>query len=285
MLTEQFTSEAIRFIEKNKDQPFFLYLPYSAPHFPVEPHPEWKGKSSFGDYGDVVEEMDSRIGEILATLDQLKIADNTIVVFTSDNGPNPQEKAGTLPYRGEKWSALEGGTRVPCVIRWTAKMQGGRESNMPVNAMDLLPTLCRAAGIDWKTKSKSKLPIDGRDVLDLLLADGSDAPQEALLYWMGRSPVPRAIRVGEWKLFFKRSDALEGPGTSRRSPEQAEALKVLMKSTDGDSPILFNLSEDPGEIIDLSTKFPEKVKELQLKADTMSAEIDSSVKLEIAKPQ
>ncbi|MCF7955855.1 MAG: sulfatase-like hydrolase/transferase, partial [Phycisphaerae bacterium] len=116
MLTEQFTTEAIRFLKDKKDKPFFLYLPYTAPHFPVEPHPDWQGKSDYGKYGDVVEEVDYRIGEIIKTLKELKVYDNTIIVFISDNGPNPHEKSGCLPYRGSKWSALEGGTRVPGIV-------------------------------------------------------------------------------------------------------------------------------------------------------------------------
>lgn len=284
LLTEKFTTEAIRFIRENSKQAFFLYLPYSAPHFPVEPHPEWEGKSSFGDYGDVVEEMDFRIGEILATLEELEIADNTIVIFTSDNGPQNGEEALAFPFRGAKWSALEGGTRVPFVMRWTAKIPKGRESDMPVNALDLLPTLCRAAGIDWKSKSDGKPTIDGRDVLDALLSVEGGTRAEELLYWEGFSPEPRAIRADGWKLFFDRKYAIEGPGTKRMTPAQAEKVALLTEATDEGSPLLFKLSDDPGETNDLSAKFPEKVEELGTKAAEMIKELDSSGKLDIARP-
>jgi arylsulfatase A len=136
LLTEKLSDEAIRFIRANAKQPFFLYLPFTAPHFPVEPHPEWKGKSAFGKYGDVVEEMDHRIGIILGVLEELGIIENTIVIFTSDNGPNPKEQADSLPFRGEKWSALEGGTRVPCVIQWPAKIPAGQVSDALMTATD-----------------------------------------------------------------------------------------------------------------------------------------------------
>jgi arylsulfatase A len=284
LLTEKFTSEAIRFIRANANSPVFLYLPYSAPHFPVEPHPEWEGKSSFGVYGDVVEEMDFRIGEILATLEELDIADNTIVIFTSDNGPQKGEEARAFPFRGAKWSALEGGTRVPCVIRWTGKIQKDRESDIPVSALDLLPTLCRAAGIDWKSKSAGKPPIDGSDILDSLLAVDRDFQAKELLYWEGFSPAPRAIRADGWKLFFDRKFAVEGPGTELMTPAQAEKIARLVESTEAGAPLLFNLSADPGETTDLSAKFPDKVQELRTKAAAMIKDLDASEKLEIARP-
>lgn len=285
LLTEKFSSEAIRFIRANAKQPFFLYLPYSAPHFPVEPHPDWKGKSAFGDYGDVVEEMDFRIGEIIAVLDELKLSESTIIIFTSDNGPNPKEKADSLPFRGEKWSALEGGTRVPCVIRWPSKISPGKVSDMPVSAIDLLPTLCSAAGIDWKSKRIDQPPIDGRDLFEALTKEGSQAAPQELLYWEGMSPEPRAIRVGDWKLFFDPKYALEGPGTSRKSNEQAEKVEALKNSTSADESLLFNLRDDPGETTDLAEKFPEKVTELKERAELLKREIDTSAKLEIEKPR
>ena len=121
-LTEQFTEEAVEFIGENSRQPFFLYLAYTAPHFPVQAHPDWKGTSTFGAYGDVVEEVDARIGQILSTLTVQEIEKNTIVLFCSDNGPQPGQAARAFPFRGMKWSALEGGTRVPCIVRWAGKI-------------------------------------------------------------------------------------------------------------------------------------------------------------------
>jgi len=287
LLTEKFTTEAIRFIRENAGKPFFLYLPYSAPHFPVEPHPEWAGKSSFGDYGDVVEEMDFRIGEILATLDELGIEDNTIVIFTSDNGPQNGEQALADPFRGTKWSALEGGTRVPCVMRWTSTWPKNVVSDIPMNAMDFLPTLCEAAGIDWKSKSKGKPVIDGRNVFNSpsILAATAEQPTEELLYWEGMSDEPRAIRIGHWKLFFDRKYAVEGGGTKRATEEQAEKIKAIVEQTKPGDPLLFNLAEDPDETVNLSREFPDKVDELLNRAKQLKAGIDSLEKLEIATPK
>lgn len=276
LLTQQFTEEAIRFIRKHPASPFFLYLPYTVPHFPVQPHPEWKGRSNYGDYGDVVEELDARIGELLAVLKELKIDRQTIVVFTSDNGPNPGQKSGCLPFRGEKWSALEGGTRVPCIIAWPSVIPPGRVSDALVSAMDLLPSLCRACNIDWQAKSCGKPKIDGLDLWDMVLGKASPRTRAELLYWHGKDPEPQAIRVGYEKLFFDRRNALEGLGTARLTQEQAAKIKpyrAALKSDAPNPPMLFNLSADLGETVDLSTHAPEQVKILRERAKGRMSEI------------
>ncbi len=285
-LTEQFTTESIRFIRENKDKPFFLYLPYTAPHFPVEPHPDWKGRSKFGDYGDVVEEMDSRIGELLATLKELAIDKNTIVIFTSDNGPNPKEPSSPLPFRGEKWSALEGGTRVPCIVAWPGVIPAGYVNNNLISAMDLLPSLCRASNIDWKAKSHGKPKIDGIDVWDTLIGKTNKSPRSELLYWHGTSPEPQAFRSGDSKLFFDRGPALKGQGTDRATPAQAAKITpIRAKLKPGaNPPILFNLREDPGETIDQSELFPDNLKALHARAKTLIAELQADPILPLATP-
>ena len=237
LLTEKFTNEAIRFVKENRDKPFLLYLPYTAPHFPVEAHPDWKGKSAFGAYGDVVEEMDARIGELLQVIRELGLEKDTLVVFTSDNGPQKGEQASALPFRVQKWSALEGGTRVPCIVSWPGVIPAGTESDMLIAAIDILPTLSRACGIDWKSKSSGKPPIDGLDLWDALLGK-KDAPQRTeLLHWHGMHPDPKALRSGDWKLVL---DPSEGHGKGTKA-----------------APALYNLREDPSETKDLSAANPE----------------------------
>jgi len=256
LLTEKFTREAVRFIEANKDRPFLLYVPYTAPHFPVQAHPDWKGKSRFGVYGDVVEELDHRIGEILATLEAEKLDKNTIVVFLSDNGPEPRQKAQAKPFRGLKWSALEGGTRVPCIVRFPGVIPGGQQSDALIAAIDILPTLGHACGIDLKTISKDSPTIDGLNVWDTLIGK-KDAPhpRKDLLYWHGAKGF-QAIRAGDWKLFLNRRDA------------------KLPKGEEG--PALFNLADEPDERTDLSAKYPEKVKEMQALAKERLADINAN---------
>ncbi len=265
LLTEKFTEEAIKFILESKDRPFFLYLPYSAPHFPVEAHPDWRGKSAFGVYGDVVEEMDHRVGKILTTLDNGNLAEKTIVVFLSDNGPEPLTKESRAdPFRGKKWSALEGGTRVPCLLRWPGVIPKGRKSDALIAAIDLLPTLSRACGIDLKAITEGSPVIDGVDVwASLTGAEEVAHPRRELLYWHGGDGF-QAIRVGDWKLFPQRKGAgLKG----------------------GQGPALFNLAEDIGEKNDVSAKFPDRVKEMRELAEKRLADIKkNSLPLGVSTP-
>ncbi|MHC4249179.1 MAG: sulfatase-like hydrolase/transferase [Planctomycetota bacterium] len=259
LLTEKFSREAIRFIDDSKDAPFFLYIPYTAPHFPVQAHPDWKGKSSYGEYGDVVEELDHSIGEILDTLKAANIDKRTIVVFLSDNGPEPRQKARAKPYRGLKWDALEGGTRVPCIVRFPGVIPAGRESDALIAAIDILPTLSHACGIDLKKLTTGSPKIDGLNVWDTLTGTpGASHPRKDLLYWHGMNGF-QAIRVGDWKLFLDRRGA--------KLPKQGGAR----------GPVLFNLAADVEERTDLSARYPGKVREMRDLAKARLDDINSNV--------
>jgi len=253
LLTEKFTRESIDFIRANKAKPFFLYLPYSAPHFPVEPHPDWEGKSDFGVYGDVVEEMDTRIGEILDILKAEKLEKKTLVIFMSDNGPEPLTKESLAkPFRGKKWSSLEGGTRVPCILSWPGVLPAGREIDAMISAMDLLPTLAHVCRIDLAKRSPHFVPIDGVNVWNTLLGQATKHPRNDLLYWHGSNGF-EAIRVGDWKLFPDRRRAnLKGTG-----------------------PALFHLVKDIEEKNDLSQQYPRRLKSMQALAEQRLASIRS----------
>ena len=235
LLTEAFTNGAKAFIKKNKDLPFFLYVPYSAPHFPLEAHPDWKGKSDYGVYGDVVEEMDARVGEILTELNVNNLSERTIVVFMSDNGPEPLTKESkAIPFRGKKWSALEGGNRVPCIIKSPGKSKGLTVYNKTVSAMDMLPSLAHACGINIPERSGETPPIDGVNLWDELIGkklETSGRPD--LLFWHGADGF-QAIRMGAWKLFLNRRDA----------------------QLSGEGPALFKVKDDIKERNDLSKLFP-----------------------------
>ena len=240
-----------------KEKPFFLYIPYTAPHFPVQAHPDWKGKSNFGVFGDVVEELDFRIGEVLKTLEDEKIDKNTIVVFLSDNGPEAKEQASAVPFRGSKWDALEGGTRVPCIIRYPGVIPAGQESDALITAIDILPSLSHACGIDLKSQTKDTPVIDGVNVWNTLIGKKDfEHPRKDLMYWHGRNGF-HAIRVGDWKLFLNRKGA--------KLKEQ------------GEGPVLFHLSDDIDELKDVSDKYPEKVKEMEQLAEKRLAEINASI--------
>ena len=235
LLTEEFTNGAKAFIKKNKDVPFFLYVPYSAPHFPLEAHPDWKGKSDYGVYGDVVEEMDARVGEILIELKENNLSEKTIVVFMSDNGPEPLTKESkAIPFRGKKWSALEGGNRVPCIIKSSGKSKGGGVYNKTVSTMDILPSLAYACGIDISERSTDVPPIDGINLWDELTGKKAEAEgRPDLLFWHGADGF-QAIRMGAWKLFLNRRDA----------------------ELSGEGPALFKVKDDIKERNDLSKLFP-----------------------------
>lgn len=240
-LTEQFTNGAKAFINKNKDVPFFLYVPYSAPHFPLDAHPDWKGKSEYGVYGDVVEEMDSRVGEILSELNKNKLTEKTIVVFMSDNGPEPLTKESkAIPFRGKKWSALEGGNRVPCIIKSFGESRRGTVYNKMVSAMDILPSLAHACGIHIAERPKEVPPIDGVNLWDELTGGGAEVKGRSdLLFWHGADGF-QAIRMGAWKLFLNRRDA----------------------ELSGEGPALFKVKDDIKERNDLSQLFPAIVKKM-----------------------
>ena len=254
-LSEEFTREAIRFIRAGGEKPFFAYLPYSAPHFPAEAHPDWKGKSKNGAYGDVVEELDARIGEIVAALSEGGIEKQTIVVFTSDNGPERGQRnfATAAPLRGMKWTSLEGGTRVPCIVSWPGKVKAGGVSDDLVAAVDLLPTLAGVCGIEFG-RDEASPAIDGVDVW-ASLEGGGDAKHARgdLLYWEGWSK-PQAIRAGTWKLFF--DEVKDVPGSDA-------------------GPVLFNLSADAAEEKNVAAKHPERVAEMLALAKKRLAEIEA----------
>jgi arylsulfatase A-like enzyme len=205
----------------------------------------------------VVEELDHRIGEVLAALKTEGLEKDTIVVFLSDNGPQSGQKAQAKPYRGLKWSALEGGTRVPCIIRWPGVVPGGQESDALIAAIDILPTLASACGIDLAALSKGSPVVDGVNVWSTLVGK-KDAPhpRKDLLYWHGAKGF-QAIRVGDWKLFLNRRDAnLKGRGTG---------------------PALFNLANEADETTDLSAQHPERVEAMKALAEKRLADIHRSI--------
>ncbi|MEE2642230.1 MAG: sulfatase-like hydrolase/transferase [Planctomycetota bacterium] len=244
LLSEQFTDHAIEFIRENSNRPFFLYLPYTAPHFPAEPHPDWKGKSSLGKYGDVVEELDARIGQLLKTLTELQLDQRTIVIFLSDNGPEPGQKkwATAAPYRGLKWSALEGGNRVPCLVRYPPRIPAGQVLPELTAAIDLFPTLASACGIDVESFPHSNPPLDGLNVWETWTQkSGSVHPRNQLLIWHGWGTL-QAIRDGDWKLYV----------------DQVPEIEATRKG-----PVLIHLPDDPAEKTNLAARHPELVKKMK----------------------
>ncbi len=262
-LTRLYTDEAVKFITANKDKPFFLYLPHTAVHVPLNPGPEFKGKSKNGEYCDWVEEVDWSTGQILETLRKLNIDKNTLVLFTSDNGPwLSMGKAGgvAVPLRGGKGSTWEGGMREPTLAWWPGKVPAGSTCDAMTSEIDILPTLVTLAGGEVP---KDRI-IDGLDIWPLLSGNRKDSPHEALFYINGGTI--QAVRSGPWKLFVH-------PPKSNDKGEKAEEEGKDDAAGEARKPLLFNLDNDIGETTDLFDKNPEIVKKLTEYVNRMEEDI------------
>jgi len=179
-ITKRYTEQVIKFITANKDKPFFVYLPHTMPHNPVNSSDDFRGKSANGGFGDCVEEIDFSTGQILQTLKNLSIDEKTLVVFTSDNGASSNFGGSNLPLSGFKGSTDEGGMREPCVIRWPARVPAGSKCDEIACTMDLLPTFARLAG----AKVPTDRVIDGRDIWPLLSGKTrAKSPHKAFYYY------------------------------------------------------------------------------------------------------
>lgn len=207
-LTTRYTEKALEFIEENKDGRFFLYLAHPMPHVPLFVSRKFEGKSKRGLYGDVIMEIDWSVGQILKKLKSAGVDDNTLVVFTSDNGPwlaYGIDGGSAGPLREGKGTSFEGGMRVPGIMRWPGKIKAGSRSSAIAANMDLLPTFAELAG----AKPPADRVIDGRSLWPLLSGRTDVSPHEAYFYYGGsgrRNPRPnlRAVRVEDWKLFVRR---------------------------------------------------------------------------------
>jgi arylsulfatase len=256
-LTELYTARAVRFIERNKGRPFFLYVPHSMPHVPLGVSPPFRGKSRRGPYGDVVMEIDASVGRILAALTTHGLDRRTMVVFLSDNGPwlNFGNHAGSAgPLREGKGTEWEGGVRVPCVIRWPGRIRKGWVCPDLAASMDLLPTVAAAAG--------ARLParrFDGLDLLPFLLGRAKGSPRTRLYYYYGTEL--HAVRAGRWKLHVPHAyPSYEGMEPGRDGfPGQTVRRETGFA--------LYDLEADTGERTNLAEMHPDVVAALKAVAE------------------
>jgi arylsulfatase len=257
-LTTWYTEKAVRFIENHKDKPFFLYVPHSMPHVPLGVSDKFAGKSEQGMYGDVMMEIDWSVGEILEALEIHGLEENTLVIFTTDNGPwlNFGNHAGsTGGLREGKGTSFEGGQKVPCIIKWPGVVPEGVVCNNMASTIDILPTLAEI--------TSTKLPdhkIDGVSILPLLKGDPDAEPRDNLLYYYRRNSL-EAVRIGDWKLVFPHwhrsyEDVL--PGNDGWPGPYKDGQAVLG---------LYDLRRDPGERYNVIEQYPEIVKKLELFAE------------------
>jgi arylsulfatase A len=260
-LTERYTQEALKFIEANKDRPFFLYLPHSMPHVPLYVSDRFKGKSAGGLYGDVIECIDWSTGQILAALAKHGLDRDTLVVYTSDNGPwlsKGKHGGAALPLRAGKGTTYEGGMREPCIVRWPGKVPAGTTCRDLATTMDLLPTLAGLAG----AKVPTDRVIDGKDVWPLLAGEpGAKTPHEAFFYHASGGRLV-AVRSGNWKLHTK-------PARRRRRPKDAKATPAP-KTPQVE---LYDLRADIGEKRNVAAEHPDVVRRLGALADAFEKEV------------
>jgi arylsulfatase A-like enzyme len=287
--TRRFTERAVSFIERNAGRPFFLYLPHVMPHVPIFASEKFRGHSRGGLYGDVVEELDWSVGQILATLDRLRLAERTLVIFFSDNGPwlSYGDHAGSAkPLREGKLTTFEGGVRVPCVVRWPGQVPAARVSDDPIIAIDLLPTLTELVG--GKTPERR---IDGCSVKPLLLGEsGAKSPHEALFFYAGAEL--HAVRSGPWKLHFPHSYLTTagepGRGGKPSNWGKTKPLAITQSGMEGIASrhgqrverielSLFDLRTDPGETKNVAAEHPEIVARLTRLAEPIRAELGDAL--------
>ena len=257
-VTREYTEEAVKFMEASskKGRNFFLYLPHTAMHVPLYPHPDFSGKSRNGTYGDWVEEVDWSVGQLLKALERLEIARNTLVLFTSDNGPWASKgKAGGVsgPLRGSKGCTLEGGVREPTIVWWPGTIAPGTESAGIAGTTDVLPTFVSLAG----GKVKKDLQIDGMDVSAWMLGKTETSPRDTWHYFQGSRL--QAIRQGPWKLALTAQSL--GMGIRQRDADLTRGRR------------LYNLEAEIGEITDLAEENPAIVAKLEKMAAQMTADI------------
>lgn len=243
-LTKQYTEEAIRFIGEHRDQPFFLYLPHTMPHIPLHVSETFAGISRRGLYGDVIEEIDWGIGEMLKALQENGIDNNTLMIFTSDNGPwlSQKEAGGSAGLLREgKGTTFEGGMRVPCIMRWPGRIEAGRVEHCMASTLDFMPTFAALAG----AAPPEDRALDGEDIRPLLF-DGRGRTRETFHYF--HQGQHQAFRSGKWKLKRPFKGRIYG--------------KPIEHPT-----LLFDLGADPGEQYNLAENEPERVAEMEKAMD------------------
>lgn len=248
-LTGLYTERAVRFIHRHRDEPFFLYLPHGAVHFPHYPSTNGRDHSPNGLLGDWVEEVDASVGRVLDALRELSLAERTLVLFTSDNGGALNRGASNKPLRGGKGQTFEGGIRVCTIAWWPGKIPAGTATAAMTSMMDLLPTLAKLAGAKLPADRK----LDGVDIWPVLAGMDGPPPRDRFFYFRGLTL--EAVRSGPWKLHLALADPAD---KGKAGPPR---------------PQLFHLEEDVGETRNIADAHPDRVAELQALAQSMREDL------------
>ena len=286
--TRRLTDRAVQFIERNKDRPLFLYVPHIMPHVPIFASEKFRGHSSRGLYGDAVEELDASVGEIVAVIAKHGLAERTLVIFLSDNGPflsygNHAGSSGAL--REGKLTTFEGGVRVPCVMRWPAKVPSGRVCDEMIATIDLVPSVAKLLGV-----SLSSNKIDGVDIGPLVCGQVEHSPRSEFLYYAGDEL--QAVRSGPWKLHLAheylspaeprgkdgkpanfanlKPESMQMSGLRGIASRHGYVVKRIEQS-------LFHLEDDLGETTDVAAKHADVVERLLKIADAARDDLGDSL--------
>lgn len=268
-LTTQITERSVDFIKRNKDNPFFLYVPHPQPHVPLFVSDKFKGKSERGLYGDVIMEIDWSVGQIIQALKENGLEENTIVIFTSDNGPwlSYGNHAGSaLPLREGKGTGWEGGQREPFIMKYPNKLKAGQEIEVPVMAIDILPTIAELTG--------AKLPeqvIDGKSAWKVITGESKEAVQEAYFFYY-RVNEMFGVRYGKWKLYFPhRYRTMDGqePG---KDGQPGEYRMIDMEEIE-----LYDVENDISETKNVASEHPEVIEKIKLLANDMRTRLGDSL--------
>jgi arylsulfatase A len=245
-ITRRYTEEAVKLIQEHRETPFFLYFPHTMPHVPLFRSEEFADRSLRGLYGDVIEELDGSVGQVLDALRDTGLAENTLVIFTSDNGPwltFDQQGGSAGLLRGGKGSTWEGGMREPTIAWWPGKIEPGSVSAEVAGTTDLFATFCNLAGAEFPDDRE----MDSHDLTPVLLGEGK-SDREAYFYYRGFELM--AARVGPWKAHFLTQDGYGQPQPERHEP-----------------PVLYHLEHDPSEKYDVAKEHPDVIEHIQAIAE------------------
>ncbi|PCJ95525.1 MAG: arylsulfatase [Flavobacteriaceae bacterium] len=264
-LTTLITERSIDFIHRNKNNPFFLYVPHPQPHVPLYVSSKFKGKSKRGLYGDVIMEIDWSVGQILESLKENGIDDNTIVIFTSDNGPwlaYGDHAGSALPFREGKGTAWEGGQREPFIIRYPKKLKAGTTIDTPVMAIDILPTIAEITDIPLPDNV-----IDGKSVWKVLTGETDESPQEAYFFYYKTNEL-HGVRYGKWKLYFPHRYRTMNGQENGANGLPGKYAQIDLKEIE-----LYDVVSDISETKNVAADHPEVVEKIQLLANDMRAKL------------
>ena len=288
--TRELTEQSVDFINRHRDQPFFLYVPHVMPHVPIFASDSFEGSSQLGLYGDVIQEIDWSVGQIVKAVEQHGLQNRTLIIFFSDNGPflSYGEHAGrAYPLREGKLTTFEGGFRSPCIMRWKGTIPAGTVCSEMVSAMDLLPTIAHLIG----TSLSEDRPIDGRNIEPLMVGSaGAQTPHEALYFYAGTEL--QAVRAGDYKLHYRHryltTAAEPGRGGFPSNHGKLAPLSITSSGLEGiasrhgyrvvETPkALFHLKKDPGETTNILDQHPEVVAHIDSLAEKMRNELGDSL--------